>query len=153
MMKTTTLLRRILAISVLVLATSNGIAQTPPPEKPEAPAHGKHWKELTPDERIGRRVDMMKKHLDITDAQASRIAAVLHQEQQTLVADRQRVKDATPEQKLLARTQLQKDRLDVKSKVLLNLTPVQLVKADKISKHHRGHMFGEGHHRDHGDRD
>ncbi len=130
-MKTTMMtIRRFCTIGLIICTATGAVAQ---------PAHT-HWKDLTSDQRIDRRVEMMKRHLAITDAQATQIASVLHQEQQTLATDRQNVKEATQAQKMLARTQLQKDRLDVKSKVLQNLTPDQLAKAEELRKRHAMQM-------------
>ncbi|HYM20342.1 MAG TPA: hypothetical protein VEW28_04980 [Candidatus Kapabacteria bacterium] len=117
--------RKICATTIAVAMTSAALAQPPT-----------RWKDLTADQKVDRRVEMMKKRLAISDAQAVQISNVLHQEQKTLATDREQVKSAPAEQKMLARTNLQKDRLAGKEKVLTALTPDQLAKAEEIRKRH-----------------
>jgi hypothetical protein len=122
--------RKLCTISLVIATASSAIAQP----------RGR-FRNLTPEQRVDHRVEMMKKHLAITDAQATQIAGVLREEQKTLAADREQVKAAPAEQKMLARTNLQKDRLAGKEQVLKSLTPDQLAKAEEIRKRHKQKML------------
>lgn len=146
-MKTTRMIRRLCTISLVVLTTTAAFAQGTPPQENRAASASQH-KQHTPDERIDHRIEMMKKHLAISDAQATQIASVLHSEQNTLVADRQRLQNAKPEDKMQARTQLQQDRLNVKSQVIQQLTPEQRAKAE-VLRNARKDLMHKNHKRMH----
>ncbi|MBS1902597.1 MAG: hypothetical protein JSS75_02730 [Bacteroidetes bacterium] len=121
-MKTTTIIRRTFLLFALAGATTQAVAQ---PNDENARQ-----------QRIDRRIEHMKKHLAISDEQASKIASVLQTEHKVIADDRAALRAAAPEGKLLARTQLQKDRIEMRSQVLANLNANQLAKAEELRKRH-----------------
>jgi len=151
-MNMTILIRRLCTITLVATASNLAFAQQSTTEQPTEPPT-QQWKQHTPEERIEHRVEMMRKRLAISDEQATKIAAVLRSEQHVLAEDRERMHAAPADQKILARTQMQQDRLNVKSKVLQNLTPEQLAKAEALRRQreairHRSKMDRYEHRKD-----
>jgi Spy/CpxP family protein refolding chaperone len=129
--------KTIISLALLVIASSFTYADS---------SFDRHdMKKMTPEQRVDRQIEGMKKRLNITNEQATQIATVLQQEQKTLMADRQKMMDAPPELKAAARIQLQQDRLNLKQKVLSNLTVDQRIKAEDLRKEHQKKMMKRMH--------
>jgi Spy/CpxP family protein refolding chaperone len=90
------------------------------------------------EKKIEHRVEKMKKHLNLTDAQVSQVKAILEESKPVILADHQKMKAATKDQKPALRQQIQADKELVKSKLFAVLTPDQQAKAQKYLDKHQG---------------
>jgi len=90
------------------------------------------------EKKIEHRVEKMKKHLNLTDAQVSQVKAILEENKPLVIADHQKMKAATKDQKPALREQMKADRAAVKSKLFAVLTPDQQAKAQKFLDKHKG---------------
>jgi Spy/CpxP family protein refolding chaperone len=92
------------------------------------------------EQRVQKRIEIMKQRLAITDDQAAKLSDVLKTEHQTLAADRQKMQNAPADQKPYARLQMKQDMLAGKQKMLDVLTPEQRVKAEQFHKERMSKM-------------
>ncbi len=121
-------------ISLALLALATGFTYA------DSGDYNHNFRKVSPEQRVDRQIEGMKKRLNITNEQATQIAGILKQEHQTLMADHQKLMDAPPESKGAARIQLQQDRLNLKEKVLSNLTVDQRITVEEMHKHRMQHM-------------
>ena len=89
------------------------------------------------EKKIEHRVEKMKKHLNLSDAQVTQVKAILEENKPQMMSDFQKMKAATKDQKPALREQIQKDKDATKSKLFAVLTPDQQAKAQKYLDRHK----------------
>ena len=89
------------------------------------------------EKKIEHRVEKMKKHLNLSDAQVTQVKAILEENKPTIMADFQKMKAAPKDQKPALREQIKKDKDATKSKLFAVLTPEQQTKAQKYFDRHK----------------
>jgi Spy/CpxP family protein refolding chaperone len=101
---------------------------------------GKDHEKRTPEQRIEKRLERMKKNLNISDAQATQIRTIL-MNTKTEMQDRvAKMKSAPDADKATLRNELKSARLSTHNQILSILTPEQRTKAESMREAMKGKM-------------
>jgi Spy/CpxP family protein refolding chaperone len=115
-------------LKILALAAVIGIASITYADMQGPAFKQKH----TPQERIERRIEHMKKNLNISDAQAGQIRGVLIGKKAEMEDRIAKLKSAPASDKAALRNELKSARLSTHSEILRILTPEQRAKAESL---------------------
>jgi len=137
-------------LKILALAATIGIASVTYADLQDPAA--KNPQKHTPEERIEKRIEHMKKNLNITDAQATEIRTVLINTKAQMQDPVAKMKSAPPADKAVLRNELKSTRISTHNEILRILSPEQRAKAEslreeKIAQMKEKHKGNKSHHK------
>lgn len=125
-----------LAMGAIVLIGQGSLAQTAT-TKQHAPSENA-YKQLTPEERIEKRLDRMSKKLELTEQQKAEIRAILKEDLADLQAARAAMKNAeTPEAKKEARFEFRAQAKTTQERIASVLTTEQRAQVKEFRQERR----------------
>ena len=130
-------------LKILVLAAVIGIASITYADMQDH--SGKNHEKLTPEARIEKRLERMKKNLNISDAQATQIRTILTNTKNQMQERIAKMKSAPAEDKAALRNEFKSARLSTHNEILRILTPEQRTKAEAMREEMKGKMKGKHH--------
>ena len=101
---------------------------------------GKHRGKRTPEARIEKHLERIKKQLNISDVQETQIRAVLTNTKDQIHEKMAKLKSAPDADKAAIRNELKSMRLSTQNEILRILTPEQRVKAESLLKERKAKM-------------
>lgn len=125
-------------IKLLLLAAVIGISSISYADSGDWLAKDKQ--KMTTEQRIEKRIERMKKNLNISDAQASEIRTILTNTKNQLQDRIEKMKSAPPSDKAAIRNELKSARLSTHNEILRILTPEQRAKAESMREEMKGKM-------------
>ena len=93
-----------------------------------------------PEQRIEKRIEHMKKNLNISDAQATEIRTVLANRKAEMQDRIAKMKSAPAADKAAMRNELKSTRLSTHNEILLILSPEQRAKAESLREAKKAQM-------------
>jgi Spy/CpxP family protein refolding chaperone len=128
-------------LKILVLAAVIGISSITYADMQDNA--GKNHEKRTPEQRVEKRLERMKKNLNISDAQATQIRTVLMNKKNEMQDRVAKMKSAPAADKAALRSELKSARLSTHNEILSILTPEQRTKAESMREAMKGKMKGK----------
>ncbi len=117
-------------IKILVLAVVVGISSIANADSSDPLA--KNLQKVTPEQRIEKRIEKMKKNLNISDAQATEIRTVLTNTKNQMQDRIAKMKSAPAADKAAMRNEIKSTRLSTHNEILRILSPEQRARAESM---------------------
>jgi Spy/CpxP family protein refolding chaperone len=92
----------------------------------------KNQQKATPEQRIEKRIERMKKNLNISDEQVFEIRTLLTGKKNLMQEHISKMKSAQPADKATLRNELKSAKLSTQNEILRILTPEQRIKAESL---------------------